>query len=454
MTLSVLLTDTNRWAGSARLAIALSQRGCHVSVVCPPSGTPLRTVRAIREVFDYGVVHPLDSIATAIEASNPQLIIPCDDRAVQHLHELHAKARLRGEFGGNTAQLIERSLGSPGSYPIVSARYSFLKVARDEALLIPETRLIAGLDDLKSRSRCSSKCTFPMVLKADGTWGGNGVRIAHTQAQAEQFFLELTRIPRPASVLKRLILERDRFWVRSWWQAKRPSVIAQSYVQGRPGNCAVVCWQGKVLAGIAAEVVSAQLSEGPANIVQILDNPQMMLCAERIARRLGLSGFFGLDFMIEERTGSTYLIEMNPRCTQLSHLQLGKGKDLISALCSQISGQPLQEPPPVTRNTVVAYFPSAWNCESELLQSSFPDIPMGEIGLIRELLKPSRDRTLFGHVLDQLRHFASQGPVGKRTAFAKLRSHNALPSPKTRVSPELAGRPVTSQKVLGFAEKG
>jgi hypothetical protein len=443
MTLNVLLTDTNRWAGSARLAVALSQRGCRVSAVCPASGHPLRTVRAIRDVFDYRILHPLESIAAAIEASNPQLIVPCDDRAVQHLHELHARAHLRRESTGNTAQLIERSLGSPQSFPIVSARYSFLKVAREEKLLIPETTPVTRLDDLKSNSRCGERA-YPVVLKADGTWGGNGVKIAHTQAQAQQFFLELIRIPRFAGAMKRLILDRDRFWVRSWWQRKTPSVIAQSYIQGRPGNCSVVCWEGKVLAGIGAEVVSVQLTGGPATIVQIVDNHQMMLCAERIARRLHLSGFFGLDFMIEEGSGSTYLIEMNPRCTQLSHLHLGKGRDLIGALCSQISGQPFEETPAVTANSLIAYFPGAWGSDSELLQSSYPDIPMGEIELIRELLKPSRDRTVFGNLLDQLRQLRPKRQVWKGSAHLNLPSHPALPHPKTGASAESADGTIPS----------
>jgi predicted ATP-grasp superfamily ATP-dependent carboligase len=58
----------------------------------------------------------------------------------------------------------------------------------------------------------------------------------------------------------------------------------------------------------------------------------MMFAAERLAHRLDLSGFFGLDFMIEDNTETTYPIEMNPRCTQFCHLQLGKGRDIAKRI--------------------------------------------------------------------------------------------------------------------------
>ena len=37
---------------------------------------------------------------------------------------------------------------------------------------------------------------------------------------------------------------------------------------------------------------------GSATVVRLTERPEMLLAAKRIARRLGLSGFFGLDFML------------------------------------------------------------------------------------------------------------------------------------------------------------
>jgi hypothetical protein len=398
---NVLLTDTNRWSGPARLAIGLSKAGCNISAVCP-ARHPLLKTRVVRQTFPYSAFRPLESLVAAIEATDPEIIIPCDDRGVQHLHELHAHERSLGTSGSSMAALIERSLGSPESYPIVSTRYDLLRIAREEGLRVPDTSLINAVEDFES---WQAEQAPPWVLKADGTFGGRGVRITNTPEQAEQAFLEMSRPHAFPRVIKRLIVNRDPFWLRPWWNHFRPRVIVQSHIQGRPANCAVVCWKGRVLAGIGVEVVSAEGLTGPANVVRVVDNPEMMLSAERIARRLGLSGFFGLDFMIEDGSGASYLIEMNPRCTPLCHLQLGKGRDMIEALYAQLSGQPFRETPPATQNDMIAYFPQAWHCMSESLQSSFHDIPQGEPDLVQELLRPWPDRSLLFRVASKVNGF-------------------------------------------------
>jgi ATP-grasp domain len=382
----VLMTDTQRWSSAARLAIGLSKAGCQVSAVCPTRGHPLLYTRVIEKTFPYSSLRPIESLIAAIAATNPEIIIPCDDRGVEHLHELFLRA------GDELATLIERSLGSPEGYSAVSSRYELLRIASEEGLRVPDTMLVKDVEDLK-RWRWRHGHTLPWVLKADGTSGGRGVRIAHGREQAERFFLEMNRPHRMGRVAKRLIINRDPFWLRPWWKGSRPSIIVQSYIQGRPANCGVVCWKGKVLAGIGVEVISWDGLTGPASVVRVIDNAAMILAAERIAHRLALSGFFGLDFMIEDGTLETYLIEMNPRCTPLSHLQLGEGRDLVSALWAQLSDQPCPKTRPVTQKELIAYFPQACAGDSEVLESSFQDVPRDEPDLVRELLRPWPDRT-------------------------------------------------------------
>jgi predicted ATP-grasp superfamily ATP-dependent carboligase len=103
---------------------------------------------------------------------------------------------------------------------------------------------------------------------------------------------------------------------------------------------------------------------------------------------LSLSGFFGLDFVIEDATGATYLIEMNPRCTPLTHLRLGVARDMIGALSAQLTGKPLSEPVSITQNKLIAYFPQALLRNREFLSSSYHDVPETEPELIQELCRP------------------------------------------------------------------
>jgi hypothetical protein len=368
-------------------------------------GHPVQKLNSVQRRFPYSGFDPLNSVRTAIEVFDPDVVIPSCDRGVQHLHELHSLSQSQGALGRKTAAVIERSLGSPESFPIVSSRYELLRVARSEGILVPDTIAINGSADLKP---WTAETASHWVLKADGTWGGRGVRMAQTPIAAERNFLELTRRGQIFDLIKRLILNRDRGWVLLDWKQSRPKVIAQLLIEGRPANCAVVCWQGKMLAGIGVEVIMSQGPKGPAVVVQVVESVEMMLAAERIARRLRLSGFFGLDFMIENGTGATYLIEMNPRCTPPCPLPLGTGRDLPAAMWAQLAAQPVPESRSVTRKNKIAYFPQAWDSADDLLDSSPPDsiyhdIPDGEPEFIRELLHPWSERSLLGRIVDRAR---------------------------------------------------
>jgi hypothetical protein len=401
----VLLTDTNRWPAPARLAIALSDAGCEVSGLCRTPGNPLLKTHAVRRAFPYSGLHPLDSIVAAVDAVHPHIIVPCDDRGVKHLHELHSQSLSKGDAGQTLVELIERSLGLPESYPIVSSRYELLRIAAEESIPVPPTYRIESVQDVRA---CFSRHTSTWVLKADGTWGGGGVRFAESMDQAERDFLELTSLPGAAEMVKRMLLNRDRSWLLPKPSQPRPSVIAQSWICGRPANCAVSCWKGKVLAGIAVDVLSSNGVKGPATVVRIVDSAAMMFAAERIAARLGLSGIFGLDFMIDDEKGATYLIEMNPRCTPVCHLQLGADHDLAGALVAQLAEQPYRPANACIENDCIAYFPQAWNTKSEFLPVSFHDIPQGEPALVQELLHPWSQRSLLGRMVDGVRRMRDQ----------------------------------------------
>jgi thioredoxin reductase len=380
----VLITDTNRWALSTRLAVSLSEAGCEVSAVCPIPGHPLLKTRAVKQIFPYNGLNPLKSLVAAIQEIDPDIIVPACDRGVAHLHKLYEQSRNTGAAGAKLARLIERSLGSPANYAIASSRHKLLALAREEGIPVPS---ISGLDTNKEREVWEAEVPLPWVLKADGTCGGGGVKIARTPKEAQEAFVQLPRIFRFTRAIKRLLINRDLFWLRSWLDRSDHPISVQSFIHGRPANCAVFAWEGRVLACIGVEVVSSVGSTGPASIVRLVDNTTMTSAASKIASRLGLSGFFGLDFVIEERTEIPYLIEMNPRAAPPCHLRLGEGRDIPGALWSKLTGQPIPEVPPVTENEMIAYYPQADGSTRALLPSCYQDFPHGEPELAQELLR-------------------------------------------------------------------
>ena len=399
----ILLTTTNRWPSSARLIVEFSRVGHIVSIVCPTHGHPSRKVKVLHGTFPYKPFAPLDSLAEAIETVKPDIIIPCDDLAVRHLHRLHSSKRARHASEVDIATLIVRSLGPPESYDTVDSRYLLLKIAREERILTPETGIIDSLGDLE---QWRSAHPLPWVLKADRTTGGAGVRVAHTLEEARGHY---HRLRRPMGVLrsiKHLTVDRDLILEREWWSGARPvrpAVVAQSLIRGSAANCAVVSWKGEVLAGLSCEAVCTETPVGPATVIRLVDNAEMMVAARTIARQLSLSGFFGLDFVIEEGTGAAYLIEMNPRCTPPCHLRLGAGHDMVGALSAQLTGKRPVESVSITQNDLIAYFPQAMLQNSELLSSAYHDVPEAEPELIRELTRYFPSRRVVSKGADSMR---------------------------------------------------
>jgi len=410
------------------LAIALTKAGCAVSAAYPVYGHPLAKTNAIQQRHPYSALHPVNALAEAIRAVKPHLVIPCDDRAVQHLHELHDQESRISD--SSVCQLIERSLGAPASYPIVSGRYQLLKIALEQGLPVPDTDLaIAG----HALSSWAPQQEFPWVVKADGTWGGHGTRFVRDLKEAEEVVRQMSRPLDAGRAVKRLIVDRDPFWILPWRSGSISQVVLQSYVKGYPANSAVVCWNGKVLAGIAVEVVCALGETGSATIVRVVDNPGMMRAAEQVVARLGLSGFLGFDFVIEARTGTPYLIEMNPRVTPLCHLQLGPGRDLVSAITAKLTTDELVEMPPLVQNKMITYFPQAWhqNKHQKLLAWSFHDVPWEEPVLVRELLRlPWPDRSMLARLSASVRRVTFDRRKTRSAVFeAPVAASELAPSP-------------------------
>jgi len=443
--LKVLLLDTNRWALSSRLAISLDEAGFEAFAVCPYPHHPLRRTRAVKKTFPYDGFRPLESLSSAIESVKPDIVIPACDRSVAHLHELYSQSKAQGSSFGPAA-VIEASLGNPESYDIVSSRHKLLAAAADAGVRVPR---MCRVEDVEEFTAWKGKESYPWVLKADGTWGGGGVRIIQAQDQIVPALLHLGRMFRLKRALKRLIVNRDRFWLRSWWNRTRPSLIAQAYVPGRPANCSVVSWQGKILAGIAVEVVATDETIGPASIVRIVDGAAMIDAAQRIASKLGLSGFFGLDFMIEEKTGIPYLIEMNPRVTPPCHLRLNPGHDLSGALWTELTRQAPAPHAASISNDAIAYFPQSNGLGARTLATCYVDMPANEPELVQELLEPYPDRTL----LFRIAHRLSRKPAAAIADSATPASPQPSPGePENTGVPQSALREESSTRPLAKKE--
>jgi hypothetical protein len=384
----ILVATTSRWYPTARFAMALAKVGFVVDAVCP-SRHPMLKTNAVESAYSYHGLFPLVSFANAISRANPDLIVPGDDLAAQHLHCIYEREARRRGAESPICAIIERSLGSHQSFPIVYSRTAFMDTARGEGIRVPQT---AAIDDVEQLGSWIAQVGLPAVLKANGTSGGDGVRIVHTPQEAEQAFRELQAPPLFTRAAKRTLLNQDAALLRPALLQQRFLMNVQEFVRGTEATSAVACWDGNILASLHFEVVNKRNTAGPSTVVRLIDNPEMVAATKKMARRMNLSGVHGFDFMLETGSRNAYLIEINPRSTQVGHLALGPGRDIPAALHSAVSGKPLSVTTPVTEKDTVALFPQEWmrDSASPYIRSAFHDVPWDEPELIRACIRSGK----------------------------------------------------------------
>jgi hypothetical protein len=386
----ILIATTCRWFSTARLAMALANTGCVVEAV-HPSRHLLDHVRSLSRSYPHSGLSPFASFRAAIVSARPDFVIPCDDLATLHLHRLCERAGQAADADSTSIrEVLEKSVGDPAYYPLIESRNEVTAVARDEGIATPETDRMFSGEQVKDWLK---RHGVPAVLKADGTSGGEGVEIVHTPEEALKAFRTLLAPVSAHIALKRAMIDHETDLIIPSALRRRRKVSIQSFIRGRDANIAVACWHGKVLASISAEVLCASRPKGPASIVRLLPDGEMLRATEKIVARLNISGLCGLDFMIDDRTQTTYFIEINARSTQTCPLALGDGHNPAASLYSVIANVALPELPAVTENRIIAFFPSAFltNPTCGLFRSAYHDVPWDEPELVRSgMAKPSR----------------------------------------------------------------
>lgn len=362
--------------------MVLADAGFSVEAVCL-RGDFLASATAVKRVHRYKPLSGVASFKSAILKARPALVIPCDDLARNHLHQLYAAECAASPSGGIRA-LVERSFGNPASYPEVQSRNRFLTLARQEIGTAAETTVVSSPGSLKDWLDVNG---FPAVLKTDGSSGGYGVRVVSSREEAETARRALAAAPGLARAVKRAIFNGNPTFLLPAWKRARPVVNVQKFIKGFEATSTAVCWQGAVPAVLTFEVVRRMYDGGPASVVRLLEHPAITDTIRKTAARLGLSGIYGFDFIIEEGSGAPRLIELNPRATQTAHLRLGAGRDLAAALFAAATGNPAPAPVNEIKGDIIALFPQEWirEPESEFLKSSFHDVPGGEPALLEAI---------------------------------------------------------------------
>jgi len=405
MTRTVMLVTTVDWTSTARYAHGFCAASWRVEAISPPNA-PVARSRYVARCHRYRPLFALSSLRKALAAARPDLIVACDDRAVALLLKLHA----RQKEGSQLQALIERSLGAPRAFATILSRPRSMAAARDAGILAAETLAIA---DEAALAAGLARFGLPAVLKSDGSWGGDGVAVVHTREQALRAF---RRLKRPASRLRNLVRAVKRrdahFLIQALWPSS-PALSLQRFVTGTPSASAFACWKGEVVAHLAYDVLISDGAMGPPNVIRRVDCAQMRDASERVAKRFGLSGIYGLDF-IRDASGSAHLIEINPRTTQGGTLPFGEGRDLPSALAACAARAPAPRRAAIETD-IVAFFPNEWqrDAASPYLVQGFHNVPWDDPAVLKHCVAtlPPQDPPIREQAIERLLATAPQSEL-------------------------------------------
>uniref|UniRef100_E6QMH2 ATP-grasp domain-containing protein n=1 Tax=mine drainage metagenome TaxID=410659 RepID=E6QMH2_9ZZZZ len=401
--LSVLIHATNWWPQAARLAMCFRDKGTLVYAIAPPAH-PLFLVSHLCGQYAYDPSDIKQSLIRAIESSRAQVIVPVDDRAVWQLHDLaasHPKFR----------PLIERSLGSSVFFTVMRSRCKLLEVARSLAIICPETMLIENAQQLAvvAKSRL-----FPLVLKRDGTYSGLGVLVANSERQLMHGYRRMLRKNSPLRRWKSYLLDSDPCALFVPETLPPSEITLQEFIPGTPANALFACHQGAVVASMQVKSICSTSATGAALVVERIHDERILEAGQKLAAQLQISGFFGLDFILQAETGVPCLLELNPRATQLGHLALDPSgpaalasngfSTLAEAMYRTWTNTSRDAPASVSNGSSQATFPNqvAFHAhiafypqslmlgpESEILASAVLDRPVGEPLLLEDLTRPA-----------------------------------------------------------------
>ena len=379
----VLLLSSVGWPSVARLAAGFAHASSAVEALAP-AGAAITASRYLSGWHRYSALSPVSAMRRAIARSRPDLLVACDDRALAQLLLLYKSER----EGSTIGELVRRSLGEPDAIPRLICRSGFIAEARNAGIRVPETLAVSGETQL---DEALAVVGFPVVLKTDGSWGGEGVVIARNAAEAAAGYARLRRVPSFLRAAARALKRRDIHFARDAITPERRRVSVQRFIAGAQAASAFAAWRGEVVGAIYYDVLVADGSIGPPNVIRRVDCPQLELATVKIAQRFGLSGIHGLDF-IRDTDGAAHLIEINPRATQGSTLAFGPGRDLPAALAGCLvpnAGSRAAIP-----NDVVAFFPREWRRDqsSPFLVDAYHDVPWDDPGVLLAILgvKPPR----------------------------------------------------------------
>ena len=307
----------------------------------------LRIIRACREL-------DLETILVHSEADADSLPVRLADRAVCIGPARSAQSYLNAEFIVSAARIHGADAVHPG-YGFLSENAAFARLCELEGIgfVGPRGDVIAQMGDkVRARhlaveaglpvtpgspdkvrdateaGRLAAGIGFPVLLKAAAGGGGRGMRVVRAPEDLADQFADAAREAKAA-------FGDEAIYVEKFLENIRHVEIQ-------------VLSDGETVLHLGERDCSIQrrnqklLEEAPSPVLEAAVRARMCDAAVRLCRHVGYTSAGTIEFILDERSGEFYFMEMNTRI-QVEHpvTEMVTGIDLVKAQLEIAAGKPL-----------------------------------------------------------------------------------------------------------------
>ena len=295
----LLVATATRWLGTARMPRDLVKAGWNVALLAPKGSLAEHShyVRKCGHLPDGAT--PLQwvySFAAMVKATAPRLVMPCDDTAFRLMQQLAAAPPdgMQPVLHMQLARLIADSLGDPAHYRGSVDKTLVCRAAAEAAgVRVPPYGVVADPAEakcLRRRTRMAGRVQAQPIHRRRRRGDlrrrrGAGARV------------------RPAGERHNTAAEpnRSRSAGCSGVHSGPHAIFRRHGLAGRAPVC-----------GYAVDKVAGE-PKGAASVVRYFHSAELQESAARLASAFGASGIFAPEYIVHERSGEPYLLEVNRR---------------------------------------------------------------------------------------------------------------------------------------------
>lgn len=277
---------------------SLARRGVEVHVGDASRLAMCRTSRSRASFSRYRSPYAdpegfVDDVAAAMERTGAKVLVPGHEDAVTVArHRDRLPPGVTAPVGD--ADLLARALN----------KWEVAKMAREAGVSVPETFKPDSLDELRSRAR---DLVYPAVVK---TQLGNSAKGVFVVASAEE------------------CVSRFEAAVRDYALAAPNWPVVQAFARGAGYGVCLLYNRGELRAAFCERYIRCKDGDlGTSVFRESVEAPHLVAQARMLMDGLGWHGVAHLDFIYDEATGASALIEINPRFWGALDLSVRAGVD-------------------------------------------------------------------------------------------------------------------------------